>query len=142
MTPSWRAALSVVCVILLCSGCIRRESRDKTSEGEPAPSDFAAAEPVADPGEAMRIRELGLSRVREGKTREAIAEYEKALAQDPANARLYVELATLYQNNREYNKMVAICQKAAEKAPKDPKVRLHEVPTGQEPPIGIRRHRP
>jgi len=89
--------------ITLC-GCSFDLGSWSASDKEVAPKPAPAATSVSD---AQSVAARGEALVRSGKTEEALAEFDKAIALDPHNAQALYNRGLLYQREKQHQQAVA-----------------------------------
>src|SRR5690242_10886809 len=105
-------------LIFLGAGCA--STAKKQAPGAKHNSQTQAVEVVLSPEQLEKRSEAhahflaGLSHEQNRELDAALAEYEKALADDPRNEDLAIELSRRYVQQKDYDKAVAVLKKAAD----------------------------
>jgi tetratricopeptide (TPR) repeat protein len=97
-------ALLAFAAIALCGCSFDLGSWSSAPEKEATPQAAPAATSVAD---AQGITARGETLMRAGKTEEALAEFDKAIALDPHNAQALYNRGLLYQREKQHQQAVA-----------------------------------
>ncbi len=86
--------------------------------------DLQKRKKVADPGEMISIKTLGLAYLEENQLEEAEAEFLKLVELDPTEVLGYANLGVVYLRMGKYQEAEEWLQKAVKMDPKDPDIRL------------------
>lgn len=108
------ARIAATGVLVCLAGCAT-SSRGPSAPNAPGRS---ALTPEAEKrAEAIAHYATGLIHQDEGRTEEALAEFEKAVAADPASEELVTTVARLYLTQKAHKKAVALLEKATSRPP-------------------------
>ncbi|MCV0381902.1 MAG: tetratricopeptide repeat protein [Erythrobacter sp.] len=106
------AALAVLLILSACSG-------EQTDDVPP----LAAVESTESAGVA-RLREVGRARLDEGDLAGTAARFDRALALEPDNARLWIDIAQMRYRGGQQEQSIEAVERALDLAPEDPSALL------------------